>query len=152
MSLIPANAQEHSGVMASLPEKKEQRLDQHQHVFWRSKRKPKIVNLVADKGFSYPFLAQKLWESHRMRLITPRRINQFDTGRPPISRMAPLLAPEIGWMDPRHLRRLKRRWIVERFFGWLRNYRRLLCRWEVKPENFMGFIHLACCLLVIRHF
>lgn len=52
--------------------------------------------------------------------------------------------------DGRPLRRKKRRWKVERFFAWLQAFRRLLIRWEVKAENYLGFGHLACVLILLR--
>jgi len=42
----------------------------------------------------------------------------------------------------REFRRYKRRWIVERFFAWMKNKRRLLSRWEFNPKNFLGFVQL----------
>lgn len=52
--------------------------------------------------------------------------------------------------DGRPLRRRKRRWKVERFFAWLQALRRLLVRWEVKAENYLGFVNLACVLILLR--
>ncbi len=53
--------------------------------------------------------------------------------------------------DGRSLRRYKRRWKVERLFAWMQNFRRLTTRWETKIENFLGFVHLACLLILARH-
>jgi transposase len=52
--------------------------------------------------------------------------------------------------DGRPLRRQKRRYKVERFFAWLQAFRRWLVRWEVKAENYLGFVHLACVLILLR--
>ena len=52
--------------------------------------------------------------------------------------------------DGRPLRRSKRRWKVERFFGWLQAFRRVLTRWEVKAQNYLGFVQLACVLILLR--
>lgn len=41
-----------------------------------------------------------------------------------------------------------RRWVVERTHSWLNRYRRLLVRWEKKPENYLGMLHFACGLIV----
>jgi len=54
--------------------------------------------------------------------------------------------------DGRPLRRYRRRWKVERLFAWLHNFRRLVVRWERYPENFLGFIHLACILILLRRY
>jgi transposase len=52
--------------------------------------------------------------------------------------------------DGRPLRRYRRRWQVERFFAWLQLFRRVTTRWEVKAENYLGFINLACVLILLR--
>jgi transposase len=52
--------------------------------------------------------------------------------------------------DGRPLRRYRRRWKVERLFAWLQNYRRVVVRYERHPENFLGMLHLACCLILLR--
>jgi putative transposase len=43
-----------------------------------------------------------------------------------------------------------RRWVVERAHSWLNRFRRLLVRWEKKPENYLAFLHFACGLLAFR--
>src|SRR5918993_615343 len=40
-----------------------------------------------------------------------------------------------------------RRWVVERSHSWLNRFRRILIRWEKKPENYIGFLHFACALI-----
>jgi transposase len=52
--------------------------------------------------------------------------------------------------EGRPLRRYRRRWQVERFFAWLQPFRRVITRWEVKAENYLGFVHLACLLILLR--
>ena len=54
--------------------------------------------------------------------------------------------------DGRKLRRYKRRWKIERLFAWLQNYRRIVVRYERYPENFLGMLHLACWLILLRVF
>ena len=54
--------------------------------------------------------------------------------------------------DGRVLRRSKRRWKVERLFAWLQNFRRLVTRWEVKLENFEGFVQLGMAKILLRQF
>jgi len=41
---------------------------------------------------------------------------------------------------------------VERFFAWLHSSRLLVTRHEVKAENFLGFLHLVCALIILRQF
>lgn len=43
-----------------------------------------------------------------------------------------------------------RRWVVERTHSWLNRFRRLLIRWDKKPENYLGFLHFACALIAFR--
>jgi transposase len=54
--------------------------------------------------------------------------------------------------DGRKLRRYKRRWKVERLFAWLANFRRLVVRYEHKVNNFLGFVHLGCIVILLRRF
>jgi transposase len=66
-----------------------------------------------------------------------------------------LIAPHQGshtnhFQDGRHLRRLKRRYKVERLFAWMKNFRRLRVRWEIKVENFAGFVWLAGMMILFR--
>jgi transposase len=43
-----------------------------------------------------------------------------------------------------------RRWVVERSHSWMNRFRRILIRWEKKPENFLAFLHFACALIALR--
>lgn len=52
--------------------------------------------------------------------------------------------------DGRPLRRYRRRWKVERLFAWLQNFRRLVVRYEYHRENFLGFVHLGCIVILLR--
>jgi len=53
--------------------------------------------------------------------------------------------------DGRSLRRFRRRWKVERLFAWLSNFRRLVVRWEYHAQNFQGFVHLGCLVILLRY-
>jgi transposase len=52
--------------------------------------------------------------------------------------------------DGRPLRRYTRRWKIERLFAWLQNFRRLIVRYDYHLDNFLGFIHLACIIIILR--
>jgi transposase len=52
--------------------------------------------------------------------------------------------------DGRPLRRYQRRWKIERLFAWFQNFRRLVVRYERFAENFLGMLHLACCVILLR--
>jgi putative transposase len=43
-----------------------------------------------------------------------------------------------------------RRWVVERAHSWLNRFRRLLVRWEKKPQNYLAMLHFACGLVALR--
>ena len=40
----------------------------------------------------------------------------------------------------------------QRFFAWIQWQRRILVRWEFYPKNFLGFVQLACLLVLFRRF
>ena len=50
--------------------------------------------------------------------------------------------------DRRRLSRYTRRWLVERFFAWIQWQRRILVRWEYHAANFLGFVQLACLVIM----
>jgi transposase len=43
-----------------------------------------------------------------------------------------------------------RRWVVERTHSWMNRFRRLLVRWDKKPEHDLAFLHFACALIAFR--
>jgi len=43
-----------------------------------------------------------------------------------------------------------RRWVVERSHSWMNRFRRLLVRWEKKPQNYLALLHFACGLIALR--
>jgi transposase len=43
-----------------------------------------------------------------------------------------------------------RRWVVERAHSWINRFRRLLIRWDKKPETYLAFLHFACALIAFR--
>ena len=50
----------------------------------------------------------------------------------------------------RDARQKVRRWVVERSHSWMNRFRRLLIRWDKKPENYLSFLHFACGLIAFR--
>ncbi len=67
-----------------------------------------------------------------------------------------MIAPHRGkrrkpkTQDGRKLRRYKRRWKVERLFAWLGSFRRLAVRYGRRVDNFLGFVHLGCIVILLR--
>ena len=43
-----------------------------------------------------------------------------------------------------------RRWVVERCDRWVNRFRRILVRWDKKPEHYLAFLHFACALIAFR--
>jgi transposase len=41
---------------------------------------------------------------------------------------------------------------VERLFAWLGNFRRLVVRYEWRADNFLGFVHLGCIVILLGRF
>jgi transposase len=48
------------------------------------------------------------------------------------------------------VRRYGRRWKVERLHAGLQNSRGVLVRYEYHLENYIGFVRLACLLILLR--
>ena len=100
--------------------------------FYMIEAKPE--NLIGDKAYDSDPLDQEL-KKDGVELIAPHRSNR-----------------KLKTQDGRRLRRYTRRWIVERFFAWLQWKRRLLVRWEYYASNFLGFVQLACIVMLLRQF
>ena len=43
-----------------------------------------------------------------------------------------------------------RRWVVERTHSWMNRFRRVLVRWEKKPEAYLAMLHFACALIAYK--
>jgi putative transposase len=43
-----------------------------------------------------------------------------------------------------------RRWVVEVGHSWFNRFRRLLTRTEKRAGHYLGFVHLAACLIIYR--
>ena len=87
-------------------------------------------------------IADKAWDgrSLQLRLAEERGIELI----------APLKRGSRRKQDGRALRRYKRRWKIERLFAWLKRSRRIACRWERSADNYLGMLHIACAVLLLR--
>jgi transposase len=56
---------------------------------------------------------------------------------------------KLKTQDVRKLRRYERRWKIEWLFAWLGNLRRLVVRHERRADNFLGFVHLGCIVILL---
>ena len=61
------------------------------------------------------------------------------------------IAPEIARRGTGHRSGLGRyRWVVERTFAWLHQFKRLLVRYDRRAEIHEAFLALGCCLVCYR--
>jgi len=97
----------------------------------RPRQKPERV--IADKGYDSDPLRGRRARRH-IELIAPHRSGRR---KPPTQ-------------DGRCVRRYRRRWIIERTFAWLGNYRRLTVRWDRSLTIYSAFFHIACFMIVLR--
>ena len=97
--------------------------------------KGKPRNLIGDMAYDSDQLDQKL-KTQRIKLIAPHRRNRR----------------RKATQDGRTLRRYVRRWKVERLFAWLQNYRRCGTRYDYYLENYLGFVQLACIVILTKQF
>jgi transposase len=89
----------------------------------RPRRRPERI--VADRGYDH--------DKYR-RLLRARGI------KPTIARRGTEHGSGLG----------RERWVVERTFAHLHNFRRLRIRWERDPELHLAFLHLACATICQR--
>jgi transposase len=100
--------------------------------FYMIEAKPE--HLIGDQAYDSDQLDKELGEQG-MQMIAPHRANR---------------RPAHRTQDGRRLRRAQRRWIVERFFSWNQWRRRIIVRWEYSARNFLGFVQLACALILLK--
>jgi putative transposase len=43
-----------------------------------------------------------------------------------------------------------RRWVVKLTHSWMNRFRRILIRWEKKPENYLALLHFVCAIITFR--
>ena len=100
--------------------------------FYMIEAKPE--NLIGDKAYDSDHLDAEL-RQQGIEMIAPHRVSRRKLRRT---------------QDGRRLRRHQRRWLVERFFSWIQWQRRILIRWEYYVHNFLGFVQLACALILLK--
>lgn len=86
--------------------------------------------MCLDKGYDYDAVREILIEFGFTAHIVPR------------GEEAKALATEAG--------KRARRWVVERTHSWMNRFRRILVRWDKKPEHYLAFLHFACALIAFR--
>ena len=96
-----------------------------------TKKKPQ--RLIADRAYDSSTLEKSL-QKKGIQLIAPvRRKNK------------------TRHQDGRHLRRYRRRWKIERLFAWLLRFRRISTRFDRIAQHYLGFVHLGCIVILLRH-
>ena len=89
--------------------------------------------LIANRGYDSNKVRKALKKRHMEPIIPVRCNNKVATDQ-----------------DGRKLRRYRRRWIVERFIGWLGNFRRITIRWDgtetllAMQASFIWHVHSSC--------
>jgi transposase len=89
--------------------------------------------LIGDKAFDSAHLAGRLQSERDVELIAPKRKGNHRRVQ-----------------DGRPMRRYKRRWKVERLFGWLKRFRRIAVRWERYAACYLGFVQLGAAVILLR--
>jgi transposase len=97
------------------------------------KEKPKRI--IGDMAYDSDPLDQTL-RKKKIKMIAPHRRNRKKTKT----------------QDGRELRRYCRRWKIERLFAWIQNYRKCVTRYEYHAKNYLGFVQLACVLIMLKTF
>lgn len=81
--------------------------------------------LIADRGYDH--------DKYR-RALRSRGV------RPTIARRATEHGSGLG----------RRRWVVERTFAWLHQFKRLRIRYEIRADLHLGLLQLACSIICLR--
>jgi transposase len=78
----------------------------------------------------------KMLRKRRIKMIAPHKKNRV----------------KESTQDGRELRRYRRRWKVERLFAWIQQFRRCQTRFDHYEENYLGFVQLACVVILLRNY
>ena len=95
-------------------------------------KKPRRIH--ADTNYDTPLLRYYLRRKHVVANI-PSRAKKRHRGRPRL-------------FDREALRKI--RYTVERFFSWVKSFRRIDSRYDRLESSFMGFVRIACSLILMR--
>ncbi|MEO6588819.1 MAG: IS5 family transposase [Pyrinomonadaceae bacterium] len=91
--------------------------------------------MIGDKAYDSDPLDKQL-QKLGIEMIAPHKVNRR----------------RAKTQDGRKLRRYKRRWKIERLFAWLQNFRRIVVRYEYHADNYLGFVQLACMIILLRNY
>ena len=96
-------------------------------------RLPKVV--LGDKAYDCQTLQLQTYFDYGIELRAPFRKNSTQTP-----------------LDQESSVNKRGRWKIERLFAWLKSFRRLACRWEYHPENFLAMVHVAAIIITLNRF
>ena len=91
----------------------------------RGRPRQRPERLLADRGYDHDKYRRQLWK-RGVKPVIARRNTANGSG--------------LG----------RQRWVVERTFAWLHNFRRLRTRYEREPANHQAFLHLGCAVICQR--
>jgi transposase len=94
---------------------------------------PPVRHLVLDRGYDYDACRRTAQDHHLIPHIPPKA-----------SAAQPL--PPPGHPD----RHPPRRWVVEVAHSWFNRFRRLLIRWEKRPDTYLALLQFAATLIIYR--
>ena len=100
----------------------------------KKKRQQRQQNLCLDKGYNYPEIEHEVVK----RGYVPH-IRHRGEGKKAVKKKR-----------HHHHHHPARRWVVERTNSWHNRFRKLLVRYEKKAKNYLGLVHLSCCITVYR--
>ena len=93
------------------------------------------TRLIGDRAYDSDPLDTRLAIQYGIELIAPHRSNRRAANKT---------------QDGRPLRRYRHRWKIERMFAWLQYNRRIATRHDYYPDNYLGFVHLGCLMILLR--
>jgi len=91
----------------------------------RGRPRKRPARLIADRGYDHDKYRRQLWQ-RGIKPVIARRQTEHGTG--------------LG----------SARWVVERTFAWLHQYKRLLVRYDRRADIHEAFLALGCCLVCHR--
>jgi putative transposase len=94
---------------------------------------PPVWHLALDRGYDYDACRRTAQDHHLIPHIPPKT-----------SAAQPL--PPPGHPD----RHPPRRWVVEVAHSWFNRFRRLLIRWEKRPDTYLALLQFAATLIIYR--
>jgi transposase len=101
----------------------------------RPRKRPKT--LYADTKYNMPL--NRFWldgKSIRSQMPEPSTKKKRGRGRPRLFNKT--LYDKVRSM------------MIERFFGWIKAFRRVATRFDRLPQVYIGFVHLACIMVYLR--